>query len=140
MKNKKLEAYTKALLAESEFRKKHNKLFEELNSLQYQISETEAELKNEVKINLKTNIANEFIKVTYSPAFKKFYKFDVIMEQTTPSQKKALENANAIIRTLDKKIFEDLVEQGIIPIEIKQAAFEETEMTPRVSIKEVKPE
>lgn len=140
MKNKKLEAYTKALLAEVEFRKKHNKLFEELNSLQYQISETEAELKKEVKINLKTNIANEFIKVTYSPAFKKFYKFDVIMEQTTPSQKKALENANAIIRTLDKKIFEDLVEQGIIPIEIKQAAFEETEMTPRVSIKEVKPE
>ena len=140
MENKKLEAYTKALLLESAFREQHKKLFEELNSLQYQISETEAELKNEVKINLKTNIANEFIKVTYSPAFKKFYKFDVIMEQTTPSQKKALENANAIIRTLDKKIFEDLVEQGIIPIEIKQAAFEETEMTPRVSIKEVKPE
>ena len=140
MKNKKLEAYTKALLLESAFREQHKKLFEELNSLQYQISETEAELKKEVKINLKTNIANEFIKVTYSPAFKKFYKFDVIMEQTTPSQKKALENANAIIRTLDKKIFEDLVEQGIIPIEIKQAAFEETEMTPRVSIKEVKPE
>ena len=140
MKNKKLEAYTKALLTEAAFREQHKKLFEELNSLQYQISETEAELKNEVKINLKTNIANEFIKVTYSPAFKKFYKFDVIMEQTTPSQKKALENAKAIIRTLDKKIFEDLVEQGIIPIEIKQAAFEETELAPRVSIKEVKPE
>ena len=140
MENKKLKAYTKALLLESAFREQHKKLFEELNSLQYQISETEAELKNEVKINLKTNIANEFIKVTYSPAFKKFYKFDVIMEQTTPSQKKALENANAIIRTLDKKIFEDLVEQGIIPVEIKQAAFEETEMTPKVSIKEVKPE
>ena len=140
MKNKKLEAYTKALLLESAFREQHKKLFEELNSLQYQISETEAELKEEVKINLKTNIANEFIKVTYSPAYKKFYNFDVIMEQTTPSQKKALENANAIIRTLDKKIFEDLVEQGIIPIEIKQAAFEETELAPRVSIKEVKPE
>jgi len=140
MKNKKLEAYTKALLTEAAFKEQHKKLFEELNSLQYQISETEAELKKEVKINLKTNIANEFIKVTYSPAFKKFYNFDVIMEQTTPSQKKALENAKAIIRTLDKKIFEDLVEQGIIPIEIKQAAFEETELAPRVSIKEVKPE
>ena len=87
MKNKKLEAYTKALLTEAAFREQHKKLFEELNSLQYQISETEAELKKEVKINLKTNIANEFIKVTYSPAFKKFYNFDVIMEQTTPSQK-----------------------------------------------------
>ena len=140
MKNKKLEAYTKALLTEAAFREQHKKLFEELNSLQYQISETEAELKKEVKINLKTNIANEFIKVTYSPAFRKFYNFDVIMEQTTPCQKKALENANAIIRTLDKKIFEDLVEHGIIPIEIKQAAFEETELAPRVSIKEVKPE
>ncbi len=140
MKNKKLEAYTKALLTEAAFREQHKKLFEELNSLQYQISETEAELKKEVKINLKTNIANEFIKVTYSPAFRKFYNFDVIMEQTTPSQKKALENANAIIRTLDKKVFEDLVEQGIIPIEIKQAAFEETELAPKVSIKEVKPE
>ena len=140
MKNKKLEAYTKALLTESAFREQHKKLFEELNSLQYQISETEAELKKEVKINLKTNIANEFIKVTYSPAFRKFYNFDVIMEQTTPKQKKALEEAKAIIRTLDKKIFEDLVEQGIIPIEIKQAAFEETELAPRVSIKEVKPE
>ena len=139
MENKKLKAYTKALLLESAFREQHKKLFEELNSLQYQISETEAELKEEVKINLKTNIANEFVKVTYSPAYKKFYNFDVIMEQTTPSQKKALENANAIIRTLDKSIFENLVEQGIIPVEIKQAAFEETEMTPRVSIKEVKP-
>lgn len=140
MKNKKLEAYTKALLAEAAFRQKHNKLFEELHSLQFQIAETEAELKKEVKLNLKTNIANEFVKVTFSPVFKKFYDFDVIMEKTTPKQKKALEDAKAIIRTLDKQAFEDLVEKGIIPIEIKQAAFRETELAPRVSIKEQKHE
>ncbi len=140
MKNKKLEAYTQALLAEAAFRSKNNKLFEELNSLQFQIAETEAELKKEVKLNLKTNIANEFVKVTFSPAFRKFYDFDIIMEQTTPKQKKALEDAKAIIRTLDKEAFEDLVEKGLIPIEIKQAAFREIEMAPRVSIKEQKPE
>lgn len=136
MKNKKLEAYTQALIAVADFQKKHKKMFEEYRSLQIAVSDAEAELKKEVKTNIKANIANELIKVTYSPAFKKYYDFDVIMEKTTPKQRKALEAANAIIRTLDKSVFEDLVEKGIIPVEIKQAAFREEEMAPRVSIKE----
>lgn len=137
-KNKKLEAYTKALLAEAEFRRKKHKFFDELYSLQLAIEEAATELKKEVKLNIKGNIANEFVKVTYSPAFSKSYDIDVVMEKTTPKQKKLLEANNAIIKSLDKKVFEDLVEQGIIPVEVKQAAFTEKELTPRVSIKEQK--
>ena len=140
MKNKKLEAYTKALLAEAVFQLKHKKLFGELQSLQFQISETATELKKEVKLNIKGNLANEFVKVTFSPAFRKFYDFDIIMAQTTPKQKRELEEAKAIVRSLDKKVFEDLVEKGLIPVEIKQAAFKEIELAPRVTIKEQKPE
>lgn len=140
MKNKQLELYTKALLAEVEFRAKHKKLFEELTQIRLDIANTETELKKEVKNNVKTNISNDFVKVTYSQAFKKYYDFATIMEMTTPKQKKELENANAIVRTLDKKAFEELVEKGLIPIEVKQEAFREDEQTPRVSIKEQKPE
>ena len=140
MKNKKLEAYTKALLDEAAFRKTHKKLFDEHDSLKIAIADAETELKKEVKLNLKTNIANEFIKVVYSPAFSKYYDFDIIMAKTTPKQKKILEEQKAIIHSLDNKVFDNLVEQGIIPIEIKQAAFQERELSPRISIKEIKPE
>lgn len=140
MKNKKLELYTQALLAEVAFQKKHKKLFDELNSLRLAISEAEAELKKDVKTNVKGNLANSLIKVVYSPAFKKFYDFDSIMENTTPKQKKTLEASGAIIRSLDKKIFDDLVETGLIPVTVKQKAFREVEMAARVSIKEQKPE
>jgi len=137
-KIKTLEQYTGAMLEVVKYRKENEKVLDELDSLKIAVQNAEEALKLDVKENHKTTIANEFIKVTYSPAFRKGYKYDVIMEKTTPKMRKALEDANAITHSLDKTKFEDLVEKGVIPIEIKQAAFEEKELAPRVSIKEVK--
>lgn len=136
-KIKTLEKYTGALLTMAEYRKKHRKIFDELDSLNIAIQDAEQTLKNDVKENIKTNIANNLIKVTYSPAFKKWYDVDIVEGMTTPGQRKALKEAGAITQTLDKKKFEGLVEKGVIPINVKQTAFKEKELSPRVSIKEV---
>lgn len=137
-KIKTLETYTVALGEVSDFREKNEKVFGELDSLKIAVQEAEEELKKDVKENHKMNIANEFIKVTYSPAFHKGYRYDVIIEQATPKIKKALEEGKVITHNVDTKGFEDLVEKGIVPVELKQAAFEEKELAPRVTIKEVK--
>lgn len=136
-KIKTLENYTNALLEVSAYQKKHAKVFDELNSLNIKLQETEGALKTDIKDNIKANVANIFVKATYSPAYSKSYDLVVVDSMTTPKMKKALEDAKAITRTLDKAKFEDLVEKGIIPIEVKQASFSEKELSPRVSIKEV---
>ena len=137
-KIKSLEEYTDAMVAVADFRKKHDKVFDELDSLNIAIQDTEEALKTDVKENHKMNIANDVIKVTYSPAFRKGYKYEVIVDQATPTMKKELEKTKTITHSVDRKKFEDLVEKGIIPVELKQAAFEEVELGPRVIIKEVK--
>jgi hypothetical protein len=136
-KIKKLEKFTDAVKAVREFQAKHAKVFDDYSSLCLAQSDAEKELKEEVRDNIKDTIANDHIRVVFSPVFKSFYKLDVIDKMTTPKMKKALDEAEAIIRTLDKDKFEDLVEKGIIPVEVKQAAFEEIEQTPRISIKEI---
>ena len=136
-KIKTLEQYTGALVAMAEYRKKHRKVFDELDSLKIRAQDAEEALKTDVKENHKTNIANDKIKVTYSPAFKKWYDIDVVEGMTTPKMRKEMEAVGAITRELDKAKFEDLVEKGIIPVDVKQTAFKEKELSPRVSIKEV---
>lgn len=136
-KIKSLEKYTASLLEVAAYQKKHAKVFDELDSLKVNLQEAEVALKTDIKDNLKKNIANNFVRATYSPAFSKSYDLVIVDEMTTPKMKKALNEADAITRTLDKAKFEDLVEQGVIPINIKQAAFKEKELSPRVNIKEV---
>ena len=137
-KIKELEQYTTSMLAVVEFRKKHAKVFEELDSLQLASSEAESTLKNKVKEDIKMNISNDHFKVSYAPAFRKGYNTEVILEKITPAMKKELEKSGTMTYSIDKVKFEELVEQGKIPVEIKQAAFEEEELAPRASIKEVK--
>ena len=137
-KIKTLERYTVSIFDVAEFRKKHARVFDELDGLRLEVQKSEEALKTDVKENIRMNIANDFIKVTYSPAFHKSYRHDVIVEKTTPKMYKAIEKAKAITHSVDKAIFEMLVEQGVIPVEVKQAAFEERELAPRVTIKEVK--
>ncbi len=136
-KIKTLENYTAALLEVAAYQKKHNKIFDGIDSLRVNLQEAEQALKTDIKENIKKNVANNFVRATYSPAFSKAYDLVVVDQMTTPKMKKALDEAKAITRTLDKAKFEDLVEKGVIPIEVKQAAFSEKELSPRVSIKEV---
>lgn len=138
VKIKSLENHTEALQAVADFKEKNAKVFEALDSLNLSAQETEDTLKADVRDNHKVNISNGLIKVTYSPAFRKGYSYDIINDKATPTVKKVLREEGAITHAVDKKIFEDLVEQGVIPIQLKQDAFEEEEMSPRVMIKEVK--
>ena len=137
-KIKELEKYTEASLALAHFKEKNKKLFEQFDALLIAAGEAEEKLKKFVKSDIKGNIANEFIKVTYSPTFKKYYDAEVVLKLTTPKMKKAIEEAGAIVKQIDAVKFEDLVEKGEVPVSIRQEAFREVEQAPRISIKEVK--
>lgn len=135
---KQLERYTEASQAVADFKAKNIKMFDKFDALLLEASEAEVELKNHVKENIKGNIANEYIKVTYSPSYKKYYDAEVVLEAATPKMKKALIEAKALTQVIDFEKFEDLVERGEVSVSIKQDAFREVEQSPRVSIKEVK--
>jgi hypothetical protein len=139
-KIKQLERYTTASLAVVEFKRKHAKIFAEFDALLLDAGEAEAQLKDYVKSDVKGNIANSYVRVTYSPAFKKTYDVETILKHVTGKQKVALIDMGALAEqwTVDNDKVEEAVEKGVIPVEVKQAAFKETELAPRVSIKENK--
>lgn len=136
-KIKSLEKYTKALKEISDFKEKNESVFDEFDSLQITLQEAETELKNDVRENHKMNIANEYVRVTYSPAFTKSYKSEVLRQLLTPKKFKDLVNMGAIIveEKVDGKVLSEAVEKGIIEVQVQQKAFHEQELAPRVSIK-----
>lgn len=137
MSNPKLAKYTKAAQAVADFKKKHAKMFDEYSSLLVKEQDAEMELKAEVRDNVKATIANDFIKVTYTPVWRKWYDADIIIGRVSPKVKKQMLDEGVIITKIeiDKKKLEDFVESGKVPAEIKQAAFNEAESTPRITIK-----
>jgi hypothetical protein len=139
-KIKQLEKYTSASMAVAAFKAKHGKVFAEFNALILAASEAEAALKTYVKEEVKGNVSNEFVKVTYSPAFSKFYDPATVLKMATPKLRKEMMANGALVieEKVDKVKFTQMVEEGIVPVEIKQAAFREEELAPRVTIKENK--
>lgn len=139
-KIKQLEAYTAAAQAVEDFKERNAKVFAEYSALLLDMGEKEAALKTYVKEEVKGNIQNEFIKVTYSPAFSKFYDPKVVLKMATPKLRKAMTEAGALV--IEEKVvtdkFVEMVEKGDVPVEIRQKAFREKELAPRVSIKENK--
>ncbi len=137
-KIKQLERYTAASIAVRDFKEKNEKVFDKFDALLVEAGEAEAELKEHIKSKVKDNVQNDFIKVTYSQSFSKYYDAEVVLSLVTPKAKAALTNAGAIITKIDGTILEELVEKGMVPVEVRQEAFREVEGSPRVSIKEVK--
>lgn len=136
-KIKELEAYTEAGKALTKFREKNAGVFAKFDALTLALGEASEALKTAVREKYKDNIANDDIKVTYAPTFKRHYDAGVVLKMATPKQRKALEEGDAIITEIDTANFEELVEKGEVPVEVKQKAFREVEQTPRVIIKEV---
>lgn len=138
-KIKQLEAYTSASLAIAAFKKKNAKVFGKYEELLLEASNAESELKKYAKEE-KSNFSNDIVNVTYSPAFKKYYDTETVLQMATTKMKKALiaEGAIVIEQKIDTKKFVEMVEEGIVPREIQQEAFRETELAPRVIIKEKK--
>ena len=137
---KTLTKFTKVSKAVLEFKEKNKKIFDEYNSLILKQNDAEIELKADVKDNIKATISNEFIKVTYTPAYRKWYDPSIIIGGVTPKVKKEMIEAGAIIikTDIDKVKIEKFIENGKLPVEVKLAAFHEKEQTPRISIKENK--
>jgi hypothetical protein len=136
-KIKSLDKYTDAMLALAEFKKKHGKTFDQYDSLKIQMQEAEEILKADVKDNHRMNLSNDFVRVTYAPAFSKGYNVEVMLKMLTPKQKKEFTDFGGIVtkQEVNKEKIDEAVEKGIIPLEVKQAAFEEKELSPRVTIK-----
>lgn len=139
-KVKQLEQYTAASIAVVEFKKKNAKVFDKYNELLIEASKAESELKSYVKDKVKGNLGNDFVKVTYVPAYSKYYDPATVLEMATPKVKKELmaEGAIVIEQKVDSKKFVELVERGVVPVAIQQKAFREKELSPRVIIKENK--
>lgn len=137
-KIKQLEKYTEASGKVAAFKEKNAKFFQTFDALLIEAGAAEAELKDFIKSDIKGNVANDYVKVTYSPTFKKYYDAEVVLEAVTPKMKKAIVEAGALSQVIDTAKFEELVEKGEVSVAIKQDAFREVEQAPRVSIKEVK--
>lgn len=137
---KQLEKYTEASLAVARYKEKNAKVFDQLNVLLIAQQDAELALKKFVKDEVKGHIQNEHYKVTYSPAHSKGYDPTVVLKMATPKLRKQMVEAGAFV--IEEKIvadkFVEMVEKGLVPVEIKQAAFVEKELSPRVSIKENK--
>jgi uncharacterized protein YdeI (BOF family) len=135
---KQLEAYTEASKKLAKFKEKHSDVFEKFNELVVVAADAEAALKDVVKTKIKDDIANDDVKVKYSPTFSRSYDAKVVLSMATPKMKQAIIDEGALIQKIDNEIFEDLVTKGKVDVSIKQKAFREKEGAPRVIISENK--
>lgn len=113
---------------------KYRKNFDEFERLTNEKTEAGNILKTAVREE-GVNIESDKVRITYSPAFRKWYDAEILTEKATPKIKKLL-LATCISQAVDKLAFEKLVERGEVPVELQQASFKEEAMAPRVIIKE----
>ena len=126
-----LELYTKVGLKLYEFRKKNSAVLGECDALLNELGSASAALKSFVREEGK-NISNDFVRVTYSPVHRHWYDPDVLLASKV---KKAVVK-ECLVTEVNKAKFEELVEAGEIPNEVKVDAYREEEQTPKVFIKE----
>jgi len=127
-----LDAYTKSQDKAKSFFKKNQSILSKWETLQNEISQTENLVKTETR-EIQMSYFNKQFKVTFSPAWKKWYYVDFLL--SADSEVVKLIKADCLKQEIDKVAFEQLVEQGQIPVELQQEAFREEAMTSRVLIK-----
>lgn len=132
MSNKALELYTRRVNKAKQFFKDNEIVLKEWESVQNDINEAEGQVKMEAREKQMT-YGNKHFKVTYSPAWKKWYDVDFLLG--TASAKIIKENC--LKQEINKIVFDKLVDRGEIPIELQQKAFREAPMTARVLIKKI---
>lgn len=128
-----LDAYTKLQDRAKSFFKKNQNILTKWETLQNEISQAENAVKMETR-EMQTSYSNKQYKVTYSPAWKKWYDVDFLFNKANPKVVKLIK-LDCLKQEIDKVAFEQLVEQGQIPVELQQEAFREQPMTARVLIK-----
>lgn len=129
-----LDQLTKVNKKMRKFAQANQPVLEKWEQLQNERNEAESAVKAEAR-KLQMNYHNKEFKVTYSPAFRKWYDVTVALKKATPKVRDFI-NAHCIKQEINKEAFEDAVEQGEIPVEIKQEAYREAPTTARILIKE----
>ena len=135
MNNKALELYTRRVNKAKQFFKDNEAILKEWEGVQNEVTDAENQVKFEAR-EKKMTYGNKDFKVVYSPAWKKWY--DVVFLLGTASTKvKKIIQENCLKQEVDRAVFDKLVDQGEIPVELQQEAFREAPMTARVMIKKV---
>ena len=133
-KSNPLESYTQKGLELRQFREKNKKVLSAFDSLLVEANAAETDLKNYAR-EQKQNLKNQYVKVTFAPAFRKWYDVDFLLKKASPKLVKVLEK-ECVEKVIDKKRFEELVDEGVVPKELKVEAYRERELLSRVIIKE----
>ena len=131
-----LDKYTKARGAIRSHIEAKSVIFKTHEDLVGKQIDAENELRDDVFLE-KQGIQNDTIKVLYSPVFKKYYDGGIFMQKADAKMKQALLDKKGLTYEIDKEIFEALVGEGIIPIQLKQEVYKEQEKNPRVSIRDI---
>lgn len=126
-----LDLYTAAGRRLYEFREKNEPVLTEFDTIISDLHVAEMALKEYAR-EQKKNISNEYVRVTFSPTFKRWYDAGVVIG----SKLKKVVIDKVIKKEVDKATFEALVEAGEIPNDLKVEAYREQEQTPKIFIKE----
>lgn len=125
-----LKKYKEAVDALKKYKDEHAEVVSEIQQMEERIGELSDIIKAVVK---KTGEDEQYenISVKIIRKFKKWYDPAQLCEETI----KCLRVEGAIEMTVNKEIFESMVEKTIITKEEKQKAYCEQELSPAVSIK-----
>ncbi len=130
----KLKSYSEKLVEIQLLKNNNAQIFADLENLEQEKDELEAQLKKEVKEN-GVDVENDIVKITVSERYSKFYNFVKFSLTASEEEVKALNEANGVIQEIDKDIFENLHKQGVISDNTKQISFEEKLLNTAITIK-----
>jgi single-stranded DNA-specific DHH superfamily exonuclease len=133
MQQELLNSYTKKLLEIELFKKENAQIFKDLENLETQKEELEKELHKEVKEN--GDLENEIVKCTRVERWKKSYSYPLFLANATDKEVNILNEFKGIKQEIDKPVFENCVEEGLISTETAQKSFQEELSSVAVIIK-----
>jgi len=133
--NKTLQKYTKAKEALDKHLQENKEVFDKHQEIVGSVMDAEQELR-EVTYIEQRNAENDRIRVTYSPAYKKYYDGDYIIKKVDKKTRENLFGEGALRYDVDKSKLEKMVEQGKVLPKILQEAYREEELKPRIRISE----
>jgi len=127
LKFKKLQAIKESLLE-----MENNKYVQNYLGLLKQLEECEREVKEYARMT-GNEYESDMLKVQVVQTYKKEYDYSILKRIAKPNQMAKIDSITT--KTVDRRKFEEMVEDGVIPAKLAQKSFKEEQGTPRVLIK-----
>lgn len=118
-----LKQYSEKIAEIKLFEETHKKIFEQYNKLIEEKDILEKELR--AYVAEKGDQENDLVKAIRIERWKKQYNYPLFLENATVKEIKVLDEHNGIKQEIDKKVFEKLVDKGLISNKTAQKAFQE---------------